>query len=75
MKKKINKEPKQNGLTMKQIESYLKKAKGSKKFYWKGRKDSFKGSLRYQDWLLSLKNKKQRWKFILYLKYYLLLGQ
>ena len=51
MKKKINKEPKQNGLTMKQIESYLKKAKGSKKFYWKGRKDSFKGSLRYQDWL------------------------
>ena len=74
MKKKINKEPKQNGLTMKQIESYLKKAKGSKKFYWKGRKDSFKGSLRYQDWLLSLKNKKQRWKFILYLKYYLLLG-
>ena len=73
MKKKINKEPKQNDLTMKQIESYLKKAKGSKKFYWKGRKDSFKGSLRYQDWLLSLKNKKQKWKFILYLKYYLLL--
>ena len=47
MKKKIIKEPKQNGLTMKQIDSYLKKAKGSKKFYWKGRKDSFKGSLRY----------------------------
>ena len=58
VRKKIIKEPKQNGLTMKQIESYLKKAKGSKKFYLKGRKDSFKGSLRYQDWLLSLKNKK-----------------
>ena len=57
-RKKMIKEPKQNGLTMKQIESYLKKAKGSKKFYWKGRKDSFKGSLRYQGWLLSLKNKK-----------------
>ena len=57
-RKKMIKEPKQNGLTMKQIESYLKKTKGSKKFYWKGRKDSFKGSLRYQDWLLSLKNKK-----------------
>ena len=56
MKRKANKEPKQNGLTMKQIKSYLKKAKGSKKFYWKGRKDSFKGSIRYQDWLLSLKN-------------------
>ena len=53
MKKK---EPKQNGLTMKQIERYLKKAKGDKKFYWIGRRDSFKGSSRYQEWL---KNKNQ----------------
>ena len=53
MKKK---EPKQNGLTMKQIEGYLKKAKGDKKFYWMGRRDSFKGSSRYQEWL---KNKNQ----------------
>ena len=58
MKKKINKEPKQNGLTMKQIESYLKKAKGSKSFIGKEEKIHLKGSLRYQDWLLSLKNKK-----------------
>ena len=58
MKKKIIKEPKQNGLTMRQIQGYIKSAKGSKKLYWKGRRDSFKGSMRYQDWLLSLKNKK-----------------
>ena len=45
------KEPKQNGLTMKQIVGYLKKAKGSNKFYWMGRRDSFKGSSRYQEWL------------------------
>ena len=56
-RKKIN-EPKQNGLTMKQIQGYIKSAKGGKKLYWKGRRDSFKGSMRYQDWLLSLKNKK-----------------
>jgi len=54
MKKK---EPKQNGLTMKQIEGYLKKAKGGKKFYWMGRKDSLKGSLRYKEWLKSKKSK------------------
>ena len=48
MKKK---EPKQNGLTMKQIEGYLKNAKDGKKFYWIGRRDSFKGSSRYQEWL------------------------
>ena len=53
-RKKIN-EPKQNGLTMKQIQGYIKSAKGGKKLYWKGRRDSFKGSMRYQDWLLSLK--------------------
>ncbi len=58
MKKKRIKKPKQNGLTMKQIQGYIKSAKGSKKLYWKGRRDSFKGSMRYQDWLLSLKNKK-----------------
>ena len=52
------KEPKQNGLTMKQIQGYIKKAKGSKKFYWMGRRDSFKGSMRYQDWLISLKKNK-----------------
>ena len=58
MKRKRIKEPKQNGLTMKQIQGYIKSAKGSKKLYWKGRRDSFKGSMRYQDWLLSVKNKK-----------------
>ena len=58
MKKKKIKEPKQNGLTMKQIQSYMKRAKNSKKLYWMGRRDSFKGSMRYQDWLLSLKNKR-----------------
>ena len=57
MKRKI-KEPKQNGLTMKQIKGYIKKAKGSKKFYWMGRRDSFKGSMRYQDWLISLNKNK-----------------
>ena len=58
MKRKRKKEPKQNGLTMKQIQGYIKSAKGSKKLYWTGRRDSFKGSMRYQDWLSSLKNKK-----------------
>ena len=58
MKKKKIKEPKQNGLTMKQIQGYVKKTKGSKKLYWMGRRDSFKGSMRYQDWLLTLKSKK-----------------
>ena len=58
MKKKKVKEPKQNGLTMKQIQGYIKKAKGSKKFYWMGRRDSFKGSMRYQDWLISLNKNK-----------------
>ena len=42
---------------MKQIEGYLKKAKGGKKFYWIGRKDSFKGSLRYKEWFKSKKSK------------------
>ena len=51
------KEPKQNGLTMKQIERYLKKAKSDKRFYWTGRRDSLKGSSRYQEWLKSKKNK------------------
>ena len=35
MKKKRIKEPKQNGLTMKQIQGYIKSAKGSKKLYWR----------------------------------------
>tara|TARA_B100001769_G_C21742134_1_gene407115 strand:+ start:136 stop:312 length:177 start_codon:yes stop_codon:yes gene_type:complete len=56
MKKKKIKEPKQNSLTMKQIQGYIKSSKGSKKFYWMGRRDSFKGSMRYQDWLLKIKN-------------------
>tara|TARA_B100001564_G_C20425109_1_gene571896 strand:+ start:272 stop:448 length:177 start_codon:yes stop_codon:yes gene_type:complete len=56
MKKKKIKEPKQNSLTMKQIQGYIKRSKGSKKFYWMGRRDSFKGSMRYQDWLLKIKN-------------------
>ena len=44
--------------TIMQIQGYIKKAKGSKKFYWMGRRDSFKGSMRYQDWLISLKKDK-----------------
>ncbi len=58
MKKKKIKEPKQNSLTMKQIQGYIKRSKGSKKLYWMGRRDSFKGSMRYQEWLLKLKNTK-----------------
>ena len=54
MKKKIIKEPKQNGLTMRQIESNYKKSKGNNKIYWKGRIDSFKNSLKYQKWIHSL---------------------
>ena len=50
MKKKIV-EPKQNGLTMKQMMGYYKKSKGDNKIYWKGRTDAFRGSLRYQNWL------------------------
>ena len=58
MKKKKIKEPKQNSLTMKQIQGYIKRSKGSKKLYLMGRRDSFKGSMRYQEWLLKLKNTK-----------------
>jgi hypothetical protein len=50
MKKKLI-EPKNNGLTMKQMMAYFKKSKGNKKIYWRGRTDAFRGSLRYQDWL------------------------
>ena len=66
------KEPKQNGLTMKQIEAYLKKAKGGNKFYWMGRRDSFKGSLRYQNWLES--KKKQLMELYLILKIIFVIG-
>ena len=66
------KEPKQNGLTMKQIVGYLKKAKGSNKFYWMGRRDSFKGSLRYQNWLES--KKKQLMELYLILKIIFVIG-
>ena len=44
-------EPKNNGLTMKQMMAYFKKSKGNNKIYWRGRTDAFRGSLRYQDWL------------------------
>ena len=50
MKKKFI-EPKQNGLTMKQMMGYFKKSKGNNKIYWKGRTDAFRGSSRYQNWL------------------------
>ena len=54
MTKKNYKEPKQNGLTMRQMETNLKKSKGNNKMYWKGRIDSLRGSLRYQEWIHSL---------------------
>jgi hypothetical protein len=50
MKKKLI-EPKNNGLTIKQMMAYFKKSKGNNKIYWRGRTDAFRGSLRYQDWL------------------------
>ena len=50
MKKKLV-EPKNNGLTMKQMMNYFKRSKVDNKMYWKGRTDAFRGSLRYQDWL------------------------
>jgi hypothetical protein len=45
-------EPKNNELTMKQMMAYFKKSKGNNKMYWKGRTDAFRGSLRYQNWLV-----------------------
>jgi len=57
MKNKKIKEPTSNGLTLKQMKSYQKKAKGTKKWYWKGRMDGLKGSLRYSNYLEKLKNK------------------
>ena len=53
IKKKLI-EPKQNGLTMKQMMAYLKKSKGNNKIYWKRRTDAYRGSLRYQTWLEKL---------------------
>ena len=55
--KKKSVEPKNNGLTMKQMMGYFKRSKGNNKTYWKGRTDAFRGSLRYQEWL-EMKNKK-----------------
>ena len=49
--KKKSVEPKNNGLTMKQMMGYFKRSKGDNKMYWKGRTEAFRGSLRYQDWL------------------------
>ena len=50
IKKKLI-EPKNNGLTMKQMMAYLKKSKGNNKIYWRGRTDAFRGSLRYVTYL------------------------
>jgi AAA15 family ATPase/GTPase len=36
-------EPKNNGLTMKQMMGYFKRSKGDNKMYWKGRTDAFRG--------------------------------
>jgi len=57
MKNKKIKEPTSNGLTLKQMKGYQKKAKGPKKWYWQGRMDGLKGSLRYSNYLEKLKNK------------------
>ena len=50
IKKKLI-EPKNNGLTMKQMMACLKKSKGNNKIYWRGRTDAFRGSLRYVTYL------------------------
>ena len=42
MKKKKIKEPKQNGLSHEANSRICKKAKGSKKLYWTGRRDFLK---------------------------------
>ena len=56
IKNKI-KEPTSQGLTLKQMLSFHKRAKSENKMYWKGRIDSLKGSLRYINYLKKLKSK------------------
>jgi len=54
IKNKI-KEPTSQGLTLKQMISFQKRAKGKNKMYWKGRIDGLKGSLRYVNYIKKLK--------------------
>lgn len=56
IKNKI-KEPTSKGLTLKQMLSFHKKAKGVNKMYWKGRIDGLKSSLRYINYLKKLKSR------------------
>ena len=55
MKNKKIKEPTSNGLTLKKMKAYQKRAKGINKIYWQGRIDGLKGSLRYLSYLEKLK--------------------
>ena len=55
MKNKKIKEPTSNGLTLKKMEAYQKRAKGVNKIYWQGIIDGLKGSLRYTNYLEKLK--------------------
>lgn len=57
MIKNKTKEPTSQGLTLKQMLSFHKKAKGVKKMYWKGRIDGLKSSLRYINYLKKLKSR------------------
>jgi len=57
MIKSKTKEPTSQGLTLKQMLSFHKRAKSENKMYWKGRIDSLKGSLRYINYLKKLKSK------------------
>ena len=55
MRKNKIKEPTSQGLTLKHMISFQKRAKGNNKMYWKGRIDGLKGSLRYVNYLEKLK--------------------
>ena len=57
MKKSKIKEPTSQGLTLKQMLSFHKRAKSENKMYWKGRIDGLKSSLRYINYLKKLKSK------------------
>ena len=55
MTKNKIKKPTSQGLTLKQMISFQKRAKGKNKMYWKGRIDGLKGSLRYVNYLKKIK--------------------
>jgi len=57
MRKNKTKEPTSQGLTIKQMLSFHKRAKSENKMYWKGRIDGLKSSLRYINYLKKLKSR------------------